>query len=171
MPGVVATAAKEIKELIEDSVGKVDEGTRLVDESGNTLEEIVVAVKKVTDIVGEIAAASKEQSVGIDQVNRAIMEMDEMTQQNTALVEEAAAASASMGEEAGQLMQLVSYFSSNDGSGARVSEERSATSNVRNNYKGEDRRSAERPLVGRSCKIYTSFWDDRRLRNRQNRDG
>ena len=106
-----ASAAKEIKDLIEDSVGKVDEGSRLVERSGQTLEGIVVAVKKVTDIVAEIAAASNEQSEGIEQVNRAVMELDEVTQQNAALVEEAASSSASMGEEARRLTELMAFFS------------------------------------------------------------
>ncbi|MCP4407159.1 MAG: chemotaxis protein [Gammaproteobacteria bacterium] len=105
-----AMAAKEIKVLIEDSVGKVDEGSRLVDESGNTLEQIVTSVKKVSDIVAEIAAASAEQSTGIDQVNKAITQMDEVTQQNAALVEQAAAASESMGDQARSLSELMAFF-------------------------------------------------------------
>ena len=109
-----ATAAKEIKELISDSVGKVDAGTELVNKSGQTLEEIVAAVKKVTDIISEIAAASQEQSSGIDQVNKAVMQMDEMTQQNAALVEEAAAASKSMEEQAKNLYTMVSMFRVDD---------------------------------------------------------
>ncbi|HWJ04960.1 MAG TPA: methyl-accepting chemotaxis protein, partial [Steroidobacteraceae bacterium] len=84
LAGRSATAAKEIKALIQDSVGKVEEGSKLVDQSGQTLAEIVQAVKKVTDIVAEIAAASQEQSSGIEQVNRAVMQMDEVTQQNAA---------------------------------------------------------------------------------------
>ncbi len=105
-----AAAAKEIKGLIKDSVEKVEEGTRLVDASGRTLEEIVAAVKKVSDIVAEIAAASQEQSVGIEQVNKAIMQLDEATQQNAALVEETAAASQSMDEQARQLGELMAFF-------------------------------------------------------------
>lgn len=136
LAGRSATAAKEIKELIEDSVNKVDEGTRLVDESGHTLKEIVNAVKKVTDIVGEIAAASKEQSTGIEQVNRAVMQMDEMTQQNTALVEEAAAASAAMGAEAGQLKELVSFF---------TVDERSSSQQATQSFQGDERRATSRP--------------------------
>jgi methyl-accepting chemotaxis protein len=93
LAGRSAVAAKEIKSLIKESVGRVAEGTRLVDESGRSLQEIVAAVKKVTDIVGEIAAASREQSTGIEQVNRAVAQMDETTQQNAALVEQAAASS------------------------------------------------------------------------------
>ena len=114
LAGRSATAAKEIKELIEDSVNKVGEGSRLVDESGQTLDEIVSAVKKVTDIVSEIAAASSEQAAGIEQVNKAVMGMDETTQQNAALVEEAASAAASMGDQANSLNQLVAFFRTND---------------------------------------------------------
>ncbi len=105
-----AGAAKEIKGLIGDSVDKVRAGTELVDRSGRTLADIVESVKKVTDIVGEIAAASAEQSSGIDQVNTAVMQMDESTQQNAALVEEAAAASRAMQEQAEGLLQQVAFF-------------------------------------------------------------
>ena len=105
-----AAAAKEIKELISDSVSKVDEGTRLVDEAGTTMDEIVSAVKRVTDIMAEISAASQEQSSGIEQVNQAVTQMDEVTQQNAALVEEAAAAAESMQEQAQTLTQAVSTF-------------------------------------------------------------
>jgi methyl-accepting chemotaxis protein len=105
-----ATAAKEIKGLIQDSVAKVEDGSRLVDESGRTLEDIVTAVKKVSDIVAEIAAASAEQSSGIEQVNKAIVQMDEMTQQNAALVEEAAAASEAMNEQARGMSGLMAFF-------------------------------------------------------------
>jgi methyl-accepting chemotaxis protein len=96
LAGRSATAAKEIKELIQDSVRKVEDGSVLVTQSGQTLEKIVASVKKVSDIVAEIAAASREQSSGIEQVNRAVVQMDELTQQNAALVEEATAASQSM---------------------------------------------------------------------------
>ena len=105
-----AEAAKEIKDLIQDSVAKVEQGTDLVDESGKALEEIVTSVKRVTDIVSEIAAASQEQSAGIDQVNRAVMQMDEMTQQNSALVEEASAASKSMEHQAHRLKEQIAFF-------------------------------------------------------------
>jgi len=110
LAGRSADAAKEIKNLIEDSVAKVKAGTDLVDKSGETLEEIVTGVKKVTDIVFEIAAASREQSSGIDQVNKAVTQMDEMTQQNASLVEEASAASMAMGTQAQKLNDLVSFF-------------------------------------------------------------
>lgn len=109
-----AGAAKEIKVLIKDSAEKVSTGSALVDQSGKALAEIVDSVKKVTDIVAEIAAASQEQSAGIDQVNHAVLQMDEMTQQNAALVEEAAAAARSMQEQANELTQQVGFFRLND---------------------------------------------------------
>jgi methyl-accepting chemotaxis protein len=111
-----AAAAKEIKELIQDSVGKVRSGAELVNESGATLEEIVGAVKKVGDIVAEIAAASAEQSAGIDQVNQAVTSMDEVTQQNAALAEQTSAASASLNEKAKDMEQLMSFFTISRGS-------------------------------------------------------
>jgi methyl-accepting chemotaxis protein len=110
LAGRSATAAKEIKTLIQDSVAKVNEGSKLVDESGRTLQEIVHAVKKVTDIVAEISAASREQSSGIEQVNRAVMQMDETTQQNAALVEQAAAASQAIVEQAQSLNQIIARY-------------------------------------------------------------
>ncbi|MGC7405499.1 methyl-accepting chemotaxis protein [Pandoraea pneumonica] len=105
-----AAAAKEIKELIEDSAHKVQDGSALVEQAGQTMEEIVQAVKRVTDIMGEISAASAEQSGGIEQVNRAVTQMDEVTQQNAALVEEAAAAAGSLEEQANRLKSVVSVF-------------------------------------------------------------
>ena len=108
-----AGAAKEIKGLINDSAEKVRSGSELVNQSGKALAEIVESVKKVTDIVAEIAAASQEQSAGIDQVNNAVMQMDEMTQQNAALVEEAAAAARAMQEQAGELTSQVGFFQLN----------------------------------------------------------
>ncbi|MES2106114.1 MAG: methyl-accepting chemotaxis protein [Pseudomonadota bacterium] len=105
-----ASAAKEIKELINDSVEKVDAGSRLVDEAGVSMNEIVTSVRQVADIMSEIAAASSEQSTGIEQVNQAVTQMDQVTQQNAALVEEAAAAAASMQEQAAKLAEVVSVF-------------------------------------------------------------
>jgi len=105
-----ASAAKEIKSLIGDSVDKVDQGSKLVDEAGKTMDEIVTSVQHVADIMSEITAASQEQSAGIEQVNLAITQMDEMTQQNAALVEQAAAAAESMEEQAIALGQAVSVF-------------------------------------------------------------
>jgi methyl-accepting chemotaxis protein len=110
LAGRSATAAKEIKLLIEDSVAKVESGAQLVNESGKSLEEIVDSVKKASVMATEIAEASREQSEGIEQVNRAILQMDEMTQQNASLVEQAAAASEAMGAQAQELSALVSYF-------------------------------------------------------------
>jgi methyl-accepting chemotaxis protein len=109
-----ADAAKEISTLIKDSVDKVADGTRLVDASGKALEEIVQGVKKVSDIVAEIAAASQEQSSGIEQINKAISQMDEVTQQNASLVEEAASASESMDAQARVLMKQMEFFKIRD---------------------------------------------------------
>ena len=113
-----AAAAKEIKGLIDDSADKVRSGSELVNQSGKALADIVDSVKKVTDIVAEIAAASQEQSAGIEQVNKAVMQMDEMTQQNAALVEEAAAAARAMQEQAGELTRQVGFFQLLDESNA-----------------------------------------------------
>lgn len=110
LAGRSATAAKEIKGLIQDSVKKVEEGSQLVIQSGHTLDQIVTAVKKVSDIIGEIAGASHEQSAGIDQVNKAVMQLDEMTQQNAALVEQASAASESMAGQAKSLHDMMDRF-------------------------------------------------------------
>ena len=110
-----AQAAKEIKGLIEDSVGKVGAGSQQVERAGATMQEIVASVKRVTDIMGEISAASEEQSSGIDQVNRAVSQMDEVTQQNAALVEEAAAAAGSLQEQAQRLAEAVAVFKINAG--------------------------------------------------------
>jgi methyl-accepting chemotaxis protein len=116
-----AAAAKEIKELITDSVGKVDSGARLVNEAGATMTEIVGSVKRVTDIIGEITTATEEQRAGIGQINQAISQMDDVTQQNASLVEEAAAASGAMQEQAKQLARVVSVFrlGADDAGGAR----------------------------------------------------
>lgn len=105
-----ATAAKEIKELIQDSVKKVDVGSALVNESGETLKEIVQGIKKVGDIVGEIAAASEEQSSGIDQANKAVASMDDMTQQNAALAEQTSSASVNMTQGANDMFDQMKYF-------------------------------------------------------------
>ncbi len=105
-----ATSAREIKDLIQDSVEKVDAGSALVKESGERRAEIVNAVKKVGDIVAEIAAASKEQASGIDQVNQTVTSMDELTQQNAALAEETSAASVSMNQQAQEMSNQVGFF-------------------------------------------------------------
>ena len=105
-----AAAAREIKELIDDSVDKVTAGTQLADKAGHTMNEVVSSVKRVTEIIGEIAAASAEQTAGIEQVNQAIAAMDQATQQNSALVEESAAAAASMRDQAGALKHTIGAF-------------------------------------------------------------
>ncbi|CCU44927.1 methyl-accepting chemotaxis protein [Salmonella enterica subsp. enterica serovar Agona str. 26.F.98] len=105
-----AQAAREIKSLIEDSVSRVDVGSTLVESAGETMDEIVNAVTRVTDIMGEIASASDEQSRGIDQVGLAVAEMDRVTQQNASLVEESAAAAAALEEQASRLTQAVAVF-------------------------------------------------------------
>jgi methyl-accepting chemotaxis protein len=105
-----ANAAKDIKMLITDSVDKTTEGAKQVETAGNTMQEIVSSVQRVTDMMGDIAAASVEQSAGIDQVNHAVTMMDEMTQQNSALVEQASAAAESLLEQAGSLVDTVSAF-------------------------------------------------------------
>ena len=110
-----AGAAKEIKALIDDSVEKVGAGTKLVNQAGLTMDEVVAAVRRVNDIMSEIANASQEQSAGIEQVNRSIIEMDGMTQQNAALVEEAAAAAQSLQDQASELARVVSIFKLTEG--------------------------------------------------------
>jgi methyl-accepting chemotaxis protein len=112
-----ASAAKEIKTLIGDSVDKVDVGAKLVDQAGATMQEIVDSVRRVTDIMSEITAASQEQMSGISQVNEAVAQMDSSTQQNAALVEEAAAAAQSLRDQAGRLSQVVSVFKLDGGKG------------------------------------------------------
>ena len=114
-----ATAAKEIKALIDDSVGQVNAGTILVQDAGSTMQEVVASVARVNDMVAEITLASQEQRTGIDQVNQAIGEMDKVTQQNAALVEEAAAAAASMQEQAGLLAEVAAAFRLSESAPAR----------------------------------------------------
>ena len=114
-----ATAAKEIKELINDSVKKVQNGSELVNESGQKLQEIVTGVKKVKDIVAEIAAASSEQASGVDQVSTAITSMDDLTQQNAALAEEASAASTNMSEQAQVMSNQMQFFSTSGRTGKK----------------------------------------------------
>ncbi|MFZ6653922.1 methyl-accepting chemotaxis protein [Undibacterium sp. TJN19] len=105
-----ASAAKEIKTLIDNSVEKVASGSRLVDEAGVAMSNVVESIRRVTDVVSEISSASHEQSSGIDQINQAVIHMDEATQQNAALVEQAAAAASSLQDQAHNLSQVVSVF-------------------------------------------------------------
>ena len=113
-----AAAAKDIKDLINDSVSKVEDGTMLVGRSGDTLAEIVKSVQLVGSLIGEVAVSAAEQTSGIEQVNQAVSQMDEMTQQNAALVEEASAASEAMSDQAKQLGQLVSFFNTGSSGGS-----------------------------------------------------
>ncbi len=121
-----ASAAKEIKVLIGDSVGKVENGSKLVEQAGSTMTEIVTSIRRVTDVMTEITHANREQSSGIEQVNEAIIQIDDMTQQNAALVEQAAAAARQLQEQAAGLQQLVSVFRI-DAAQARVTSSTSAT--------------------------------------------
>jgi methyl-accepting chemotaxis protein len=105
-----ATAAKEIKALIEESVNNVNQGGKLVDETGHIINNVVVSVQQVTQLIGEIAAASEEQNTGVEEINKAILQMDNVTQQNAALVEEATASSLAFEEEAKKLSEAVSKF-------------------------------------------------------------
>jgi methyl-accepting chemotaxis protein len=115
-----AAAAKEIKALIDDSVRKVGQGTTLVAQAGTTMDEIVDSIKRVTDIMGDISAATREQTLGIEQINEAIGQMDQTTQQNAALVEEAAAASATMQQQASKLADAVRVFQLGDTASVRA---------------------------------------------------
>jgi methyl-accepting chemotaxis protein len=143
LAGRSATAAKEIKGLIQDSVNKVEEGSKLVDESGKALTDIVLSVKKVTDIVFEIATASAEQSSGIEQVSNAVMQMDEATQQNAALVEEAAAASQSIVDQAQALNELVAHYQA--GEDGRAIPAIAASKRATSGLVALDRREPTRP--------------------------
>ena len=114
-----AEAAREIKQLITDSAGRVEQGTALVDRAGSTMQEVVASIRRVTDIVGEISAASSEQSQGVLQVGEAVQQMDQVTQQNAALVEEMAAAASSLNQQAEELVQAVSVFQLGQGAALR----------------------------------------------------
>jgi methyl-accepting chemotaxis protein len=120
LAGRSAVAAKEIKGLIRDSMQKVEEGASLVSESGQTLERIVTSVKKVSDIIAELAAGSQEQLSGIEQVNRAVAQLDEMTQQNAALVEEASAASKSMASRSQAMSDMLDRYNLGDEQGSHA---------------------------------------------------
>jgi len=119
LAGRSADAAKEIKTLINASVERVEHGTALVDEAGATMTEVVTSIRRVTDIMGEISAASNEQALGVAQVGEAVKQMDEVTQQNAALVEEMAAAASSLKNQATDLVQAVGVFQLNSDGAAR----------------------------------------------------
>lgn len=137
LAGNSADAAREIKQLIESSVTQVDAGSALVSQAGETMKEVVAAVRRVTDIMDEISAASQEQSGGINQVSQAVTQMDEVTQQNAALVQEAAAAAASLEEQARQLEQAVAIFRVRQGQAATADQQRQ-----RDYPRGKQERSA-----------------------------
>lgn len=110
LAGRSADAAKEIKRLINDSVERVERGSTLVDAAGNTMAEVVSSIRRATDIMGDISAASREQAAGVSQVNEAVMQMDQATQQNAALVEQMAAAASSLQSQADELVHTVAVF-------------------------------------------------------------
>ncbi len=141
-----SSAAKEIKELIGDSVGKVQEGTKLVEDAGSTMTEIVNSVQRVTDIMSEITAASEEQSTGIDQINIAVTSMDEVTQQNAALVEQAAAAAESLVEQANSLSDNMSHYRLSQGQAAIRKSKASVTAPTARTT--VERRSPSSPMRG-----------------------
>ncbi len=143
-----AAAAKEIKNLIGTSVEKVDVGSRLVEAAGKTMEDIVSSVKRVTDIMSEITAASQEQSAGIEQVNQAITQMDKVTQQNAALVEEAAAAAESMRDQAATLTQSVGVFKLAAAAGAPDRRPAVRAANHAPTHAAPSRQAPARPLAG-----------------------
>ncbi len=126
-----AAAAKDIKALITDSVEKVGSGSALVNEAGSTMQEIVTSVRRVTDIIGEISEAGREQEIGIEQINQAVAEMDTVTQQNAALVEQAAAASQSMQEQAAKLAEMVAVFQVAGGNAGAAPVARAAATTAR----------------------------------------
>ena len=145
-----AEAAKEIKSLIKDSSEKVEVGSKLVGESGETLNAIVISVRKVSDIIAEIATTAIEQSAGIEQVNKAIAELDTVTQQNAALVEEAAASSEAMDEQSFELKELVSFFNVGDVHQGRGMPQRSSPAPARSSRQAPPSRASaiqSRPKV------------------------
>ncbi|MFT7559273.1 MAG: methyl-accepting chemotaxis protein [Flavobacteriales bacterium] len=148
-----AGAAKEIKDLIRDSVSKIDDGTELVNRSGKTLSEIVGAVENVTGMMRDIASAAKEQTSGIEQVNAAVAQMDEMTQKNAALVEEASAAGAAMADQASDMNRVVSFFST---SGSESSLASSSTSS----YASRKSSSVAASSGGQSSSGSDGDWED-----------
>ncbi|NRD87549.1 HAMP domain-containing protein, partial [Burkholderia pseudomallei] len=155
-----ATAAKEIKQLIGDSAHKVQSGSALVERAGATMAEIVQAVRRVTDIIGEISAASEEQSTGIVQVNRAVSQMDAVTQQNAALVEQAAAAAASLEDQTRQMKQIVSAWRVEGASAAATpAASTSAAASVRSNVNARASASSEPHAVAHAVASATHAAD------------
>ncbi len=160
LAGRSATAAKEIKTLINESVQKVSDGSDLVNQSGQTLEEIVNSVKRVTDIISEISAASQEQAAGIDQVNKAVIQMDQSTQQNAALVEETTSASQSMRQQAGELLTQVAFFKTDEEesseSGPSVKGSAGRAVNVQAQSKSVVQRPAAKPVAKKPAPVKTT---------------
>jgi len=144
-----ADAAKQIKGLIQDSVVKVSDGTRLVDESGKVLGEIVTGVQKVTDVMAEIAASSLEQASGIEQVNKAVTSMDGVTQQNAALVEEASAAAHTLTEQAANLTELIAKYRLDDQAAAAQPPAARPVAPRSVAAQATERRAANRPFRGK----------------------
>lgn len=156
-----ATAAKEIKELITDSVSKTAEGTTQVENAGKTMQEIVTSVQRVSDIIGEISAASQEQSIGIEQVNDAMSKMDDVTQQNTALVEEAAAAAESMMEQANELLNAVSIFQIDELGNRNNTQRIISKPQISRNSKSTAKLHATKPLkMASNIKNEDSDWEE-----------
>ncbi|WP_326498584.1 methyl-accepting chemotaxis protein [Catenovulum adriaticum] len=156
-----AEAAKEIKNLIRDSVAKVEDGAALVNESGDTLSEIVDAVEKVSQMIADISVASNEQSSGIEQVNKAITQMDEMTQQNAALVEQASAAGESMSEQARAMKQLLSFFTVESGKDSRHIESVSSAMDMQSQFDSKPvMTQTGRKVQARPSPAALSFTDD-----------
>ena len=149
LAGRSADAAKEIKTLINASVERVEQGTALVDQAGSTMTEVVSSIRRVTDIMGEISAASNEQSLGVSQVGEAVTQMDQVTQQNAALVEEMAAAASSLKSQAQELVQVVALFklkgSDHQHSAAPRSTAVRAPASTANAYKSPERRVLATP--------------------------
>jgi len=150
LAGRSADAAKEIKALITASVERVEQGTALVDRAGETMTEVVTSIKRVTDIMGEISAASSEQSSGVAQIGEAISQMDQVTQQNAALVEESAAAAESLKTQAQQLVQAVAVFDL--GSGQHASAPAPAAYPAVERRSPERARNVARPAFGKKAK-------------------
>jgi len=152
-----AAAAKEIKALINNSVEQVDAGSKLVSQAGETMDEVVASVKRVTDIISEITTAGQEQTSGIEQINQAITQMDTVTQQNAALVEEAAAAAASLQDQAGTLAQLVSTFKINLAYVAKTASVK--TPNIAMEYVSVNRSLTARKKSSRPARIADADWE------------
>jgi len=147
-----AAAAKEIKGLIDDSVGAVDTGAKLVDQAGATMQQVVGAIQRVTDIMAEIASASQEQTGGIEQVNAAVGQMDEATQQNAALVEQSAAAAGSLQEQASRLAQAVGVFKLDRPAMAGAPVSKAAVVPARVSAPVQATRSIAKPVPARTAK-------------------